>query len=115
MPETPEGLAEFCPRYTRAVELVGRRWTGAIVRALICGNRRFNEIARAVPGLSDRLLAERLRELEVEGVLTRTVTPSTPVRIEYVLTDKGAALLPVILALATWAETWLPQPDEAWI
>lgn len=105
-------LAPFCPRYTKTVELIGRRWTGAILRALITGRTRFNDIASTIPGLSDRLLSERLKELESEGIVTRTVTPSTPVRIDYTLTEMGAALLPVVEAVATWAETWLPVPPD---
>jgi DNA-binding HxlR family transcriptional regulator len=106
-----EGLAPFCPRYTRALEIIGRRWTGAILRALLAGRTRFTEIVHTVPGLSDRLLSERLKELEREGLVARTVVPSTPVRIEYTLTPMGDALLPVVCDLATWAEEWLPEPS----
>ena len=105
-------IEPFCPRYTRAVEIIGRRWTGAIVRALIAGRTRFSEISHTVPGLSDRLLSIRLKELEAEGLVVRTVQPSTPVRIDYTLTDKGAALVPVVRSVATWAETWLPTADQ---
>lgn len=97
----------FCPRYHHAVELIGRRWTGAILRVLLSGALRFSDIAVAVPGLSDRLLSERLKELEHEGIVTRTVFPETPVRIEYHLTEKGYALGPVIEAVSTWAERWV--------
>ncbi len=106
-------IAPFCPRYTHAVEIIGRRWSGAILRALLAGRCRFNEIARTVPGLSDRLLSERLKELESEGIVVRTVTPSIPVCVEYQLTEMGRALAPVVRSLATWAETWLPVPDDA--
>src|SRR5690349_18490174 len=82
----------ICPRFHYAVELIGRRWTGAILQAMLGGATRFSDIAAAVPGLSDRLLSERLRELEGEDLVTRTVTPCIPVRIEYHLTDKGLAL-----------------------
>src|ERR671915_464722 len=84
-----EPLAPLCPAYTRAIEIVGKRWTGAIIRALLSGSTRFSEILAAVPGLSDRLLSERLKELEAEGIVARLVTPSTPVRVEYNLTEKG--------------------------
>ena len=73
----------FCPKFHKSVELIGRRWTGAILRALLSGETRFSDIAHAIPGLSDRLLSERLKELETEGVVTRVVYPETPVRIEY--------------------------------
>jgi len=98
-----------CPRYHYAVELIGRRWTGAIVRMLLDEPRRFAELATAIPELSDRMLAERLRELEQEGVVERTVIPETPVRIEYSLTSMGRALDASISALGAWAEAWLPE------
>ena len=103
---TSNELTSFCPAYHRAVELIGRRWTGAILRALLTDVRRFNELAAAVPGLSDRMLAERLRELESEGVVTRTVIPESPVRVEYSLTEKGRSLESVVRAVAVWAESW---------
>jgi DNA-binding HxlR family transcriptional regulator len=100
----------FCPVYHRAIELIGRRWTGAILRILLGGPTRFSDIAGAIPGLSDRLLSERLKELEAEGIVTRTVYPETPVRIEYALTESGLALEGVIDAVSTWAATWLLPP-----
>ena len=99
-------LSTFCPAYHRAVELIGRRWTGAILRALLSDVHRFNDLAAAIPGLSDRMLAERLRELEAEGVVTRHVIPATPVRVEYTLTGKGRALESVVRAVADWVEAW---------
>ena len=109
---TADQLSPFCPRYHHAVELIGRRWSGAILRALLSGATRFSDIQTAVPGLSDRLVSERLKELDAEGVLERIVIPETPVRIEYRLTEKGQALLPAVEALSSWAETWLPElPD----
>jgi DNA-binding HxlR family transcriptional regulator len=104
-------LSAFCPRYHRAVEIIGRRWTGAIIRALLAGRTRFSEIVVAVPGLSDRLLSERLKELEAEGVVERVVTPMTPVKVEYRLTDKGHALVPVVEAVSEWAERWMPAEE----
>jgi DNA-binding HxlR family transcriptional regulator len=95
-----------CPLYHEAVELVGRRWTGAILRVLMDGALRFSEIAQAVPELSDRLLSERLKELEAEGIVARTVTPDTPVRIDYRLTERGADLTKVMDELGRWAERW---------
>src|SRR3954467_14574346 len=101
-------VAPFCPRYHYAVELIGRRWTGAIVRMLLVEPRRFAELPAGIPDLSDKMLAERLRELEQEGVVERTVIPETPVRIEYSLTPMGRALEASIRALGEWAEHWLP-------
>lgn len=104
----------FCPRFFHAVELVGRRWTGVILRALLGGPARFHEIRDAIPDISDRMLSERLRELESEGIVTRTVIPETPVRVEYALTEKGRALETAIVALGKWAERWvLLEPSAA--
>jgi|SRR5438093_10400694 len=103
-------LSTFCPAYHHAVELIGRRWTGAILRALMSDVTRFNELAAAIPGLSDRMLAERLRELEAEGLVVREVIPASPVRVEYSLTEKGRALEAVVWAVADWAERW--QTEE---
>lgn len=100
-------LTGFCPLYHRAIEIIGRRWTGAIVRALLAGDSRFTQIRATVPGLSDRLLSERLKELESEGIVERRVLPRTPVRIEYHLTPMGEALASVVQAASAWAEEWL--------
>jgi DNA-binding HxlR family transcriptional regulator len=102
-------LSPFCPRYHRAVEIIGRRWTGAIVRAMLAGSTRFSEIMSAVPNLSDRLLTQRLNELQDEGIVDRVVVPEKPVRIEYHLTDKGQALADAVFALSAWAEEWIPR------
>ena len=99
--------SRFCPRFHHAVELIGRRWSGAIIRAMMPGAQCFNEILATVPGLSDRLLTERLRELESEGVVRRTVIAGPPVRVSYQLTESGRALEPVIEALSHWAERWV--------
>jgi DNA-binding HxlR family transcriptional regulator len=101
-------ISGFCPRYHRAVELIGRRWTGAIVRALMAGRSRFNEIAAEVPGVSSRLLSERLRELEDCGIVTRAVDPGPPVKVTYALTTSGTELDATVRALAAWAERWIP-------
>lgn len=95
-----------CPHFHAAIELIGKRWTGAIVCALTEGPLRFGELARAVPGLSDRLLSQRLRELEDEGLVQRDVEPATPVRVTYSLTEKGADLGPTIGELKQWARRW---------
>jgi DNA-binding HxlR family transcriptional regulator len=108
-----------CPFYHEAVELIGRRWTGAIVAVLLQdGPMRFSEIAHAVPELSDRLLSERMKELEGRGVVSRTVEPGPPVRVVYELTEMGRSLEPAISALGRWARHWLmqsewPPPEQA--
>jgi DNA-binding HxlR family transcriptional regulator len=97
-----------CPRYHEAVELVGKRWTGAILYVLLHGGRlRFTEIAQAVPDLSDRLLSERIKELEARGIVARHVSDCTPVKVCYELTDKGRELAPAMAELKAWADRWL--------
>jgi len=98
--------ASVCPLFHRAVELIGRRWTGAIVFVLLRGRARFAEIRAGIPEITDRMLAERLRELEQEGIVARTVIPMQPVRVEYSLTEKGLALAGAIDALVDWAHRW---------
>jgi DNA-binding HxlR family transcriptional regulator len=101
------GRNGVCPYYHQAVELIGKRWTGAIVDALLAAPLRFSEIAHAIPQISDRLLSMRLRELESEGIVERQVFDGSPVRVEYTLTAKGRALEPAIGALRFWARDWL--------
>ena len=105
MDNKPETTA-FCPQYHRAVELIGRRWTGAILRALMSDVQRFSELRCTIPGLSDKMLSERLKELEAEGIVIRAVTADTPVKIEYSLTAKGRSLENVVTAVGRWAEQW---------
>src|SRR3989304_8868711 len=102
-----DDMGAFCPYYHRAVELIGRRWTGAILRAMLVGVSRFSDLTETIPGLSDRMLSERLKELEAEGLVLRSVIPETPVRIEYHLTEKGRSLWSVVEAVAGWAEEWV--------
>ena len=110
--DSATALSAYCPMFQDAVELIGRRWTGAIVRALLTGSNRFGEVLARVPGLSDRLLSERLRELEAAGIVKRTVYPEVPVRIEYELTEKGLELEAIVGAISGWADKWRPH-DEA--
>ena len=105
--------SELCPRYHRAVELIGRRWTGAIVRTLMHGPHRFNELLTAIPGISDRLLTERLRELENADIVRREVRAESPVRVIYELTASGIDLGPALDEIARWAERWIEIPPEA--
>ena len=100
------GCASVCPDFHEAIELIGRRWTGAILCSLIEGPMRFGELGKVVPGLSDRLLSQRLRELEEEGLVQRDVEAGTPVRVTYSLTETGEALGPVIKELKSWAKQW---------
>lgn len=93
-----------CRLFREAAELAGRKWTAAILLALARGAERFSELHASVDGISDRLLAARLRELETQGLLTRTVIPSTPVQIRYALTDSGAELIAILQPLVRWAK-----------
>jgi DNA-binding HxlR family transcriptional regulator len=105
-------LSPYCPVFQEGMELIGRRWTGSIVRSLLAGSNRFGEILARIPGLSDRLLSERLRELEAAHIVTRTVYPDVPVRIEYSLTDKGRELEDIVNAISKWADKWGPACAE---
>ncbi len=98
--------ARVCPDFHVAVELVGRRWSGAILYALAERPHFFAELSQAVPGLSDRLLSQRLRELEAEGLLERSVHEGPPARVSYALTEKGMALSPAMRELRSWARRW---------
>lgn len=106
-----EPIPPVCARYHRAVELIGRRWAGAIIQALLPGPARYGSLRQAIPDISDRMLSERLRELEAEGILVRHVLPEVPVRVEYELTEKGRALDQALAAIGTWAEKWVPAPE----
>ncbi len=105
--DSPPGTSAFCPYYHEAVELIGGRWTGAILRAALSGVTHFSQFTAVIPGLSDRMLSERLKELELAGIVERHVTPSTPVQVEYLVTEKGRALAGVIEAISVWADRWL--------
>ena len=103
----------ICPRYEHAIQLLGKRWTGLLLDALMEGPRRFCELTATVEGLSDRVLSDRLRELEVEGVVERIVYPQIPVRVEYKLTEKGLALKPVVEAIHEWANKWVTLSEDS--
>lgn len=98
-----------CPHFHRAIELIGRRWTGAIVYVLLAGPARYSALRAAIADVGDRMLAERLRELECEGVIQRTVLPESPVRVEYELTDKGRALGEAVRVVGDWGREWMEQ------
>ena len=99
---------ELCTRFHRASELIGRRWTGAIIYVLLQQTCRFATLRDAIPDITDRMLSERLQELEQEGLVERTVLPETPVRVEYSLTRKGKSLAEVFSSIASWAEKNVP-------
>jgi DNA-binding HxlR family transcriptional regulator len=95
------GEGAFDPNFHAASELIGKRWTGAIIRTLFHGHTRFREIAEAVPGLSDKLLSARLKELVAHGIVCADADERG-----YVLTEKGQDLRLVLIELARWAHRW---------
>lgn len=99
----------LCSRFHHASELIGRRWTGAIIYVLLRERCRFATLRAAIPDITDRMLSERLQELEEEGIVDRIVVPETPVRVEYALTTKGRALTNAIDAIGAWAQDWIPE------
>lgn len=110
--DTPEAAPSLCSRFHRASELIGRRWTGAIIFLLLKKRCRFATLRDAIPDITDRMLSERLQELEQEGIVERTVVPATPIRVEYSLTKKGRALASAIDAIMAWAHRWI-EADAA--
>jgi len=111
-----EIVPQVCSRFHRAVELIGSRWTGAIIQTLLQGKTRYALIKSAIPDITDRMLSERLRSLEAEDLVTRWVIADTPVRVEYELTEKGRSLENALHEIGAWAERWIPlesAPDEA--
>lgn len=113
--DPPNALAEpaICEHFQRAAELIARRWNPQIVGALLDDVTRFTDLRNAIPGISDRLLSERLKELEAAGIVTRDVTPCTPVRIEYGLTAQGRDLAGVVDEIRAWAERWAGRATPA--
>lgn len=97
---------KVCPRYEQAVQILGKKWTGLILRILITGKKRFCDFKASLPDMSDRMLSERLKELEEAGIVARHVRDTRPVLIEYELTEKGRALEPVVAAIQGWADRW---------
>ncbi len=106
-------MSGLCPRFHKAIELIGGRWTGAVVRLLLGGRARFAELRDAIPEISDRMLSERLRVLEAEGIIMRHVIPDPPIRVEYELTQKGKELQKSLEAIGHWAERWITAEDMA--
>ncbi|BCG59394.1 winged helix-turn-helix transcriptional regulator [Paenibacillus sp. URB8-2] len=98
---------EMCPRFEKAVDLLSKRWVALIVFVLIPGPCRFGEIESCLSNLSGKVLSDRLKELENEGIVQRTVYPDIPVRIEYSLTAKGTALAPILKEIGNWSSEWV--------
>ena len=109
----PAHTPALCGKFHQASELIGRRWTGAIIYVLLRARCRFATLRAAIPDITDRMLSDRLQELEQEGIVERTVIPETPVRVEYALTKKGRALATAMDAIAEWAEKWISSAPQA--
>lgn len=107
----------MCPRYQTAMGILGKRWTGLILNVLLEGPQRFSGLAERLDPVSERMLSERLKELESHGIVRRQVLPDAPVRVQYELTDKGRALGGVVRAVGEWAKQWVepmqPEADKA--
>ena len=103
-------MKNMCPRYQAAMEILGKRWTGLIVNVLLEGPKRFSALAARLELVSERMLSERLKELEFHGIVERQVLPDTPVRVQYELTEKGRALSGVVAAIESWASQWVNTP-----
>ncbi len=107
--EQHENAWQMCPHYEAAMDLLGRRWTGLILTSLMEEPSRFARIKEAVSGVSDRMLSQRLVELEEIGLVERKVDATKrPVLIVYSATDMARELAPVFSALQSWAEKWMP-------
>jgi DNA-binding HxlR family transcriptional regulator len=100
------GHANGCPDFHTAIELIGRRWTGVILEQLFSGALRFNELRERIPRITDAMLSQRLKELELAGVVERAVTVARPVEVRYTLTDIGGRLGPVLDAVKAWSVDW---------
>ena len=101
----------ICPRFEKAMGMMSQRWTGLVIYQLLTGPKRFCALESSM-GISGRVLSERLKDLENQGIVKREVFPETPVRIEYSLTDKGLALKPIVNELEKWSQTWLTNESK---
>jgi DNA-binding HxlR family transcriptional regulator len=106
-------VPQVCSRFHRAIELIGSRWTGAILQTLLQGKTRYAAIRGAIPDITDRMLSERLRSLEGEDLVLRVVVPESPVRVEYELTQKGRELQKALREIGNWAERWISLESDS--
>lgn len=101
----------ICPRFEKAISILSQRWTALVIYQLLSGPLRFNEIQSSV-GISGKVLSDRLKELEQQGVVKREVIPETPVIIEYSLTEKGHSMEPILRTIEDWSQTWIEPESE---
>jgi DNA-binding HxlR family transcriptional regulator len=106
----PAPEAQLCEHYQAAARLVARRWVPLIISAMQGAPRRYTDLKASIPDISDAVLSERLKELEAASIVTRTVAPTTPVKIAYALTERGEGLAAVLDELRVWAERWAEEP-----
>ncbi|MCI0129948.1 MULTISPECIES: helix-turn-helix domain-containing protein [Enterococcaceae] len=99
---------ELCPKFEKTFDMLGKKWNGLIIDVLLeDGTQRFVELANKIPDVSDRVLVERLKELEEKGIITRDEHPIEKKRIDYSLTEKGEALRSVMNEVQSWGEKWM--------
>src|SRR5699024_1494785 len=103
----------ICPKFEHTFTILGKKWMGLIIDVLLTGPRRFKDIAASIPEVSDRVLVERLKELEKEGIVMRKVDPEATMRVAYALTEKGTALQGVMEEIQHWADDWICAEDMA--
>lgn len=103
-------MSDLCPRFENAMEIISKRWVGLILFELLNGTKRFSEMEADLP-ISGRLLSDRLKMLEKEGIVERNIYSEFPVRIEYSLSKKGNSLEPVIQEIQQWADDWVTMED----
>ncbi|MCQ6276503.1 helix-turn-helix transcriptional regulator [Bacillus sp. V3B] len=106
------GESTLCPKFHKAIEILSKRWNGLIINQLLSGSQRFCTINASMP-ISGRLLSERLKELEIEGIVSREIFPEVPVRVEYTLTEKGLALKNVFKEIDHWSQDWIQTKDDS--
>ena len=104
MTHSAEEIKHICTNFHNAIEFIGKRWMGAVIFSLLAGPKRYHEIISSVPGISDRLLTERLRDLETEGLIVKKVIATAPKKVEYDLTPSGKELEEVIYVLRKWVK-----------
>jgi DNA-binding HxlR family transcriptional regulator len=109
-----KGWRPYCPFYAVASDILSRRWAAPILRVLVTGPARFGEISSAIPGMTDRLLSQRLKDLEAAGLIERALGEGRPARIQYQLTEKGVELGAVLLELNRWALKWVRPEEVEW-
>lgn len=101
-----------CPKFERAFQVLGKKWNGLIIEILLQGERHFSSIAGAIPELSDRMLAMRLKELETMGIVERLVDTGYPVQVTYRLTEKGREIKPILSQVHHWADKWFASDQS---